>query len=118
MDLLRPLQPVQLTTMGRRTGRPHTVTLLASPFEAGLVVTTCMGRDPDWIRNLRRNAHATVVADDSTFPVVGSFPVGLDRTNAVAAFCASRNRLIAAMTRRLVSGEAQTCPDMVVLSPC
>ena len=47
---------VELTTVGRRTGRPHT-TMLLVPLIIGtdLVVVASKGgddRDPDWLKNL------------------------------------------------------------------
>ena len=47
---------VELTTVGRRTGRPHT-TMLLVPLTEGtdLVIVASKGgdsRDPDWLKNL------------------------------------------------------------------
>ena len=55
---------VQLTTVGRRTGRERTVTLYAFETPDGaLVITGSRGgtaHDPRWALNLRDNPQATV----------------------------------------------------------
>lgn len=118
MELMRPLGPVTLSTVGRRTGRPHSVTLIASPLGDGLVATTCMGPDPDWIRNLHCSPRAEVVVGSATLPVEASFPRGHRRAEAAAALVDCRNPLVAALMRRLVRGGAASDPQIVVLSPC
>ena len=54
---------VSLTTTGRRSGEPRTTPLYA--WEDGdrlVIVGSWAGsaRDPDWVRNLRANPHATI----------------------------------------------------------
>lgn len=54
---------IKLTTTGRRSGRPRTVTLYAFPDRDRLVVVGSRGgaaRDPAWAANLRASAEASV----------------------------------------------------------
>ena len=55
---------IRVTTSGRRTGKPRTVTLYAFETEEGaLVITGSWGgnaRDPAWAYNLRDEPNATV----------------------------------------------------------
>lgn len=118
MRLLRPLRPVTLNTIGRRTARTHSVTLVAAPFDDGLVVTTCMGPDPDWIRNLRFTPRVEVVMGPSTLPVEASFPEGRERALAAAAFADCHNPVAAALVRRLLGYGTASPPQLVVLSLC
>jgi deazaflavin-dependent oxidoreductase (nitroreductase family) len=58
------MQVVELTTTGRKTGRPHTV-ILTSPLRVGaaLVVVASRGGDdqnPDWFLNLRHDPNVRV----------------------------------------------------------
>lgn len=62
------MRVVELTTIGRRSGRPHTV-LLTSPFDAdgAIVVVASRGGDdhhPAWFLNLRDNPDVTVKLRD------------------------------------------------------
>lgn len=59
---------LELTTVGRRSGRPHTV-MLTSPIQAGrsLVVVASRGGDdhhPAWFLNLRANPDVEVKLQD------------------------------------------------------
>jgi deazaflavin-dependent oxidoreductase (nitroreductase family) len=54
---------IDLVTEGRRSGRPHRVTLLAFADGGRLVVVGSYGgsaRDPDWVANLRATPRAVV----------------------------------------------------------
>jgi F420H(2)-dependent quinone reductase len=54
---------ISLTTTGRKTGKPHEVTIYAYPDGDRLVVVASYGgspNDPDWAANLRETRHATV----------------------------------------------------------
>lgn len=54
---------ITLTTTGRRSGEPRTVTLYAWPDGDRLVIVGSMGgaaRNPDWVHNLRAEPRATV----------------------------------------------------------
>jgi F420H(2)-dependent quinone reductase len=55
---------ITLTTTGRKTGKPHEVTLYAYPDGDRLVVVGSYGgrpKDPDWVANLRETPLATVL---------------------------------------------------------
>jgi len=54
---------ITLTTAGRKTGKPHRVTLYAYPDDDRLVVVGSYGghpTDPDWAANLRKTPLASV----------------------------------------------------------
>jgi deazaflavin-dependent oxidoreductase (nitroreductase family) len=54
---------IRLTTTGRRTRSPRSVTLYAWPDEERLILVGSSGgapEDPSWVRNLRADARATV----------------------------------------------------------
>lgn len=74
---------VRLTTTGRQTGVPRTVTLYA--FETGdgsLVVTGSWGgkaRDPAWAHNLRANPNAIVTVGREERPVTAREASGEER---------------------------------------
>ncbi len=63
---------VFVTTVGCRTGAPHTVPLVGltdpqRPGRLGLIASNYgQGHDPDWCRNLRRNPEALVAADGTS----------------------------------------------------
>ena len=53
----------KLTTIGRTSGQPRTVTLYAWPDDDRLVIVGSWGgadRDPAWVRNLRAHPNATI----------------------------------------------------------
>jgi deazaflavin-dependent oxidoreductase (nitroreductase family) len=57
------LRQIQLTTIGRKSGQEHRVTIYAFPDGDDLVaVGSYAGRpnDPDWAANLKANPRATV----------------------------------------------------------
>lgn len=71
-----------LTTTGARTGRPHTVPLLALPFEEGWgVIASCFGqeRPPAWYFNLLAIPEATLELDDVIHEVVAQLITGEER---------------------------------------
>jgi deazaflavin-dependent oxidoreductase (nitroreductase family) len=63
---------VMVTTTGRRSGRPHTVPLIAvsDPDRPGVIALIAsnfgQGHDPDWCRNLRADPEAVVLGDEGT----------------------------------------------------
>lgn len=64
---------VKLTTTGRRSGQPRTVTLYAWPDDDRLVVVGSWGgaaRDPAWVGNLRADPRATLRVGRAERPVV------------------------------------------------
>lgn len=65
---------VRLTTTGRQTGEPRTVTLYAfETAEGSLVITGSRGgsaRHPAWVHNLRSHPGATVKVGREERPVV------------------------------------------------
>lgn len=55
-----------LTTIGRRTGRPHRIEIWFA-VQDGRVYLLSGGRErSDWVRNLQANAHVTVELGDET----------------------------------------------------
>lgn len=64
---------VQLTVTGRRTGRPHTVPLMALRDGDDLLVAASQAgvdREPQWWLNLLANPHGTAEVSGERFPVV------------------------------------------------
>jgi deazaflavin-dependent oxidoreductase (nitroreductase family) len=62
-----------LTTIGRRTGRLHTVGLASYPVEAGwALVGSASGApsEPHWVRNLRENPAAWITLRRRRIPVL------------------------------------------------
>lgn len=63
---------VFVTTAGARSGRPHTVPLIAvtdqaKPGRIALIASNFgQAQDPDWCRNLRASPEATVLARDGS----------------------------------------------------
>lgn len=59
-----------LTTIGRRTGRPHRIEIWFS-VQDGRIYLLSGGRDrADWVRNLQQNPRVTVELGDETHPGV------------------------------------------------
>ena len=68
----RPKPPMNLTTIGHRSGRLHTVALAYFPVDDGWAVVGSAGgseREPDWVRNARGNPAAWVRLRRRTVPV-------------------------------------------------
>ena len=74
---------VRLTTTGRHSGEPRTVTLYGYETpEGAIVVTGSWGgkaRDPAWAHNLRANANATVTVGREERPVSAREASGEER---------------------------------------
>jgi F420H(2)-dependent quinone reductase len=74
---------VRLTTTGRQTGEPRTVTLYAFETPGGaLVITGSRGgkaQDPGWAHNLRTNPRATVKVGREERSIVASEVSGEER---------------------------------------
>ena len=67
--------PMNLTTIGRRSGKRHTVALAYFPVDDGwAVVGSAHGSpaEPHWVRNARVNSAAWVRLDRHTTPVIAS----------------------------------------------
>ncbi len=47
---------IELTTQGRKTGRPHTVTLWFAAVDDEIFLSH-EGEETDWMRNIRKNDH-------------------------------------------------------------
>lgn len=72
-EVLAALPVVELTTTGRRSGRPRTSYLVAIPHEGGLgVIGTNFGQSdtPGWVHNLEADPRATVSHHGVSVPVV------------------------------------------------
>ncbi len=62
-----PMQQVLLTTIGRKTGRPHTVALGAVPEGDGWIVIASNGGakvNPNWWLNMAANPNVTLQVND------------------------------------------------------
>ena len=73
---------VLLTTVGARTGRPHTTPMMFHrDGDRILVMASNAGapRDPDWYRNLLREPVVTVEVGDETYQAVAAVVTGADR---------------------------------------
>jgi F420H(2)-dependent quinone reductase len=71
-----------LTTMGCRTGQPHTVPLLYLHDNDRLVVVASYGGRPDhpqWFKNLEVNPEVTVQIEGARIPAKASVVTGPDR---------------------------------------
>jgi deazaflavin-dependent oxidoreductase (nitroreductase family) len=71
----RPRPPMNLTTIGHRSGRLHTVALAYFPIDHGWAVVGSAGgseREPHWVRNARANPAAWVRLHRRTTPVVAT----------------------------------------------
>jgi F420H(2)-dependent quinone reductase len=78
---------IKLTTMGRRTGEPRTVTLYAWEHEGGLLVVGSRGgaaHDPAWAENLRATRSATIHRGKTSTPVRVRELAGAERETAWA----------------------------------
>jgi deazaflavin-dependent oxidoreductase (nitroreductase family) len=74
--------PMNLTTIGRRSGRRHTVALASFPMEGGwAVVGSAHGSvtEPHWVRNARANPAAWVRLARRTTPVTATVLDGAAR---------------------------------------
>jgi len=73
---------VLLTTTGRKSGEPRSVTI---PFITDGDAFVCVGSnaghtaDPDWVRNLRANPSATLFRKGERFAVTGHEAEGAER---------------------------------------
>ena len=80
--VLAGLPVIMLTTIGARSGQPHTVPVLGFPVDGNLAVAAGnfgRTRDPAWCLNLRREAHATVVVDAEVRHVIADELTGAAR---------------------------------------
>jgi deazaflavin-dependent oxidoreductase (nitroreductase family) len=67
MKELAAARSLKLTTVGRRSGRPHTVRLWFVPHEGRIFLSTddCQARD--WCRNIRREPSVTLTPGGRTY---------------------------------------------------
>ena len=76
-----------LTTVGARSGTPHTTPLGYTMDQGGFVVVASMGggpRNPAWYYNLRAEPAATVELRDEVFEVVARETAGEERRRLYA----------------------------------
>ena len=96
---------LQLTHIGRRTGRTHTTVLevIRSDRDAGEVaVMSGFGPGSDWLRNLQANGRAEISIGRESFPA--SFRmVPVDEAVRIIADYERRNRLAAPVIRLVLS---------------
>ncbi len=79
---LRAMRVLLLTTVGRRSGKPHTVVLSYWPDGPNLVVVASNGgspRHPEWFLNLQAHSHAAVQAGSTVRRVVARTADGPER---------------------------------------
>lgn len=55
-----------LTTIGRRTGRPHRIEIWFGARDGRVYLLSGGGERSDWVRNLQANSHVTVELGDET----------------------------------------------------
>ena len=68
-----------LTTIGRRTGRPHRIEIWFAAHDGRLYLLSGGRERSDWVRNLQANAHVTVELGDETHAgVAGVLQPGTD----------------------------------------
>jgi deazaflavin-dependent oxidoreductase (nitroreductase family) len=82
-------ETVVLTVQGRRTGRPHTVTLMALREGRDFYVAASQGgvdREPHWWLNLRANPHGEVEFRGERFAVTAAEVEGAERSAVWARF--------------------------------
>ena len=82
---------ITLTTTGRRTGEPRTVSLYAFEDGPNLVVVGSRGgaaKDPAWALNLRAESRAGVTAGKRGWPVRAREAVGAERDRLWELVCA------------------------------
>jgi deazaflavin-dependent oxidoreductase (nitroreductase family) len=60
-----------LTTIGRRSGRPHEIEIWYARQGDTLYMLAGAGRSADWVRNIEAHALATVRIGDVSFEAVG-----------------------------------------------
>jgi deazaflavin-dependent oxidoreductase (nitroreductase family) len=83
---------ITLTTTGRRTGLPRTVTLYGYPDGDDLVIVGSRGgavRDPAWAHNLRADPMAVVGRGRTSRPVHAREVDGADRERLWALVCSA-----------------------------
>jgi deazaflavin-dependent oxidoreductase (nitroreductase family) len=71
-----------LTTVGARSGRPHTTPMMFHEDEDRLLVIAANAgatRHPDWYRNLAANPRVTVEVGDESYEAVASIIEGEER---------------------------------------
>jgi deazaflavin-dependent oxidoreductase (nitroreductase family) len=79
-----------LTTVGARTGRPHTVPVTYLRDGERLVVFASNAggqRNPDWFNNLAANDTATIELEAETFQAKASVATGEERDRLFAEQC-------------------------------
>jgi deazaflavin-dependent oxidoreductase (nitroreductase family) len=64
-----------LTTVGRRSGRPHTIEIWFGAEGAGLFLISGGADRSDWVRNLQADRRASVRLADSVFAVDARVPL-------------------------------------------
>jgi hypothetical protein len=80
-EALRTAEEIELVTSGRRTGRPHAVTVWSAYEDGGLWLRA--DRDADWYRNLLTEPHCLVrvngvEAAAEYEPIAGQGPIADD----------------------------------------
>jgi deazaflavin-dependent oxidoreductase (nitroreductase family) len=87
-ELLAGLPVLDLTTTGRRSGRPRTSHLISIPLDGSLAVLgTNFGQPatPAWVLNLEADPTATVRYRDRTVPVVARAATDAEFARVLAA---------------------------------
>ena len=90
---------VHLTTVGRRTGRPHRIEIWFAGHDERLYVLSGGRERADWVRNLQANSRVTVELGDETHVgtahviEVGTFEDQLARDLLVAKYADSEDNL-------------------------
>ena len=78
LALVKNISTAQVTTRGRKSGKPHTVTTwFLVDGEAVYLATMKMNRD--WTRNIVKNGHVELTIDGTTFTGRGTRITAPDR---------------------------------------
>ena len=82
---LAGLDMLLLTTIGRRTGRPYHNPLLYIERNKSYYCAASFGgsqNNPDWVKNLMKTTHVSIMLKGRSFPAVGTILSGTEREMA------------------------------------
>ena len=84
-NTLAGLDMLLLTTIGRRTGRPHHNPLLYIKRNKSYYCAASFGgsqNNPDWVKNLMKTTQVNIMLKGRSFPAVGTILSGTEREMA------------------------------------
>lgn len=117
---LGPTRLVELTTTGRRSGKPRTIFLTSylRVADGYLVVGTHGGskRQPDWYYNISADPHVTVTADGHTRSMRARITEGPERKRILTQLTL-RGYGIPVLLAQLALARTRTIPLVVLEAP-